>query len=195
MRSGRRVVSSTATKSLQEQLCAKDIPFVQKHFAPELKVAVMKGRSNFLCRQKVQQMEGQPILKGMQEMDWFTQIRDWERLTETGDRTELTFLPDEAELWSKLDARRETCTGQKCVLFERCFITAMHRRSADSDLIIVNHHLFFADLALRQDDFGSVLPEDSAVIFDEALEILDVASDHFGRQVSNYRFEELARDA
>src|SRR5437879_8501073 len=96
-------------------------------------------------------MEGQPILKGMQEMDWFTQIRDWERLTETGDRTELTFLPDEAELWSKLDARRETCTGQKCEQFERCFITAMHRRAADADLIIVNHHLFFADLALRQD--------------------------------------------
>jgi ATP-dependent DNA helicase DinG len=77
IRSGRRVVISTATKSLQEQLFTKDVPFVQKHFAPELKVAVMKGRSNFLCRQKVQQMEGQPILKGMEELDWFTQIRDW----------------------------------------------------------------------------------------------------------------------
>ncbi len=195
IRSGRRVVISTATKSLQEQLFTKDVPFVRKHFAPELKVAVMKGRANFLCRQKVHQMEDQPILKGMQELDWFTQIRDWERLTETGDRTELTFLPDEAELWSKLDARRDACTGQKCVQFERCFITAMHRRAADADLIIVNHHLFFADLALRQDDFGSILPEYSAVIFDEAHEIEDVASDYFGRQVSNYRFEELARDA
>ena len=194
IRSGRRVVISTATKSLQEQLFTKDVPFVQKHFAPELKVAVMKGRSNFLCRQKLHQMEGQPILKGMEELDWFTQIRDWERLTETGDRTELTFLPDEAELWSRLDARRETCTGQKCAEFERCFITAMHRRAAEADLIIVNHHLFFADLALRQDDFGSILPEYSAVIFDEAHEIEDVASDYFGRQVSNYRFEELARD-
>jgi ATP-dependent DNA helicase DinG len=195
IRSGRRVVISTATKSLQEQLYVKDVPFVQKHFAPELKVAVMKGRSNFLCREKIRQMEGQPILKGMEELDWFTQIRDWERLTETGDRAELTFLPDDAELWSRLDARRETCTGQKCAQFERCFITAMHRRAADADLIIVNHHLFFADLALRQDDFGSILPEYSAVIFDEAHEIEDVASDYFGRQVSNYRLEELARDA
>src|SRR5580692_5014041 len=195
IRSGRRVVISTATKSLQEQLYTKDVPFVQKHFAPQLKVAVMKGLANFLCRQKLHQMEGQPLLKGMEELDWFTQIRDWERLTETGDRAELTFLPDEAELWSKLDARRETCTGQKCAEFERCFITAMHRRAADADLIIVNHHLFFADLALRQDDFGSILPEYSAVIFDEAHEIEDVASDYFGRQVSNYRFEELARDA
>jgi ATP-dependent DNA helicase DinG len=193
--SGRRVVISTATKSLQEQLYLKDVPFVQRHFAPELKVAVMKGRSNFLCREKLRQMEGQPVLKGMEELDWFTQIRDWERLTETGDRAELTFLPDDAELWPRLDARRDTCTGQKCAQFERCFITAMHRRAADADLIIVNHHLFFADLALRQDDFGSVLPEYSAVIFDEAHEIEDVASDYFGRQVSNYRFEELARDA
>jgi len=194
IRSGRRVVVSTATKSLQEQLYAKDIPFLQKNFAPELKVAVMKGRANFLCRQKVHQMEGQPVLKGLEELDWFTQIRDWERLTETGDRAELNFLPDDADLWTRLDARRETCTGQKCPEFQRCFITAMHQRAADADLIIVNHHLFFADLALRQDDFGSILPEYSAVVFDEAHEIEDVASDYFGRQVSSYRFEELARD-
>ena len=195
IRSGRRVVISTATKSLQEQLFTKDVPFVQKHFAPELKVAVMKGRANFLCRAKLQQMEGQPVLKGLEELDWFTQIRDWERLTETGDRAELSFLPDDAELWGKLDARRDTCTGQKCADFNRCFVTAMHQRAADADVIIVNHHLFFADLALRQDDFGSILPEYSAVIFDEAHEIEDVASDYFGRQVSNYRFDELARDA
>jgi ATP-dependent DNA helicase DinG len=195
IRSGRRVVISTATKSLQEQLYTKDVPFVQKHFAPELKVAVMKGRANFLCRARLQQMEGQPVLRGMEELDWFTQIRDWERLTETGDRNELSFLPDDSELWTRLDARREICTGQKCSEFNRCFITAMHQRAAEADIIIVNHHLFFADLALRQDDFGSILPDYSAVIFDEAHEIEDVASDYFGRQASNYRFEELARDA
>ncbi len=194
IRSGRRVVISTATKSLQEQLYTKDVPFVQRHFAPQLKAVVMKGRANFLCRQKLHQIEGQPLLKGMEELDWFTQIREWERLTETGDRAELSFLPDDAELWARLDARREGCTGQKCPEFHRCFITAMHQRAAEADLIIVNHHLFFADLALRQDDFGSILPEYSAVVFDEAHEIEDVASDYFGRQVSNYRLEELARD-
>ena len=194
IRSGRRVVISTATKSLQEQLFNKDVPFLRRHFAPELKVAVMKGRSNFVCRQKVHLMEGQPVLKGMEEVDWFAQIRDWERLTETGDRAELDFLPDDAEFWQRLDARRETCTGQKCPEFHRCFITWMHQRAHEADIIIVNHHLFFADLALRQDDFGSILPEYSAVVFDEAHEIEDVASEYFGRQVSNYRFEELARD-
>src|ERR1700730_10679540 len=195
IRSGRRVVISTATKSLQEQLFQKDVPFLQKHFAPNLKAALMKGRSNFLCREKVHQMVGQPVLKGIDEVDWFAQIKDWEKLTETGDRSELTFLPDAAELWHRIDARSDLCTGKKCAEFQNCFITAMHQRAQEADLIIVNHALFFADLAIRKDDFGSILPEYSAVVFDEAHEIEDVASDYFGRQVSSYRFDELARDA
>jgi len=193
--SGRRVVISTATKSLQEQLYQKDIPFLQKHFAPNLKVAVMKGRSNFLCRAKLHQMADQPMLKGIEEIDSFRQIRDWAKLTETGDRAELTFLPDDSDLWTRLDARRDTCTGKKCADFNQCFLTSMQQRAKEADLIIVNHHLFFADLALKQDDFGSILPEYSAVVFDEAHEMEDVASDYFGRQISNFRFEELARDA
>src|SRR5579864_8396300 len=192
--SGRRVVISTATKSLQEQLFQKDIPFLQKHFAPNLKVAVMKGRSNFLCISKLNQAQDQALLKGIEEVDYFRQIKDWAKLTETGDRAELTFLPDDSQLWGRMDARRDTCTGQKCPEFRECFITAMQQRAREADLIIVNHHLFFADLALKQDDFGSILPEYSAVVFDEAHEMEDVASDYFGRQISNYRFEELARD-
>jgi ATP-dependent DNA helicase DinG len=193
--SGRRVVISTATKSLQEQLYHKDIPFLQRHFAEDLKVAVMKGRNNFLCRTKVHALADRPMLRGMEELDAFRQIRDWAKLTETGDRSELTFLPDDSELWSRIDARRDTCTGQKCPEYRQCFVTAMHQRAKDADLIIVNHHLFFADLALKDDDFGSILPEYSAVVFDEAHEMEDVASDYFGQQISNYRFEELARDA
>jgi ATP-dependent DNA helicase DinG len=193
--SGRRVVISTATKSLQEQLYQKDVPFLQKHFAPNLKVAVMKGRSNFLCLSKMHALADQPMLKGMEEVDAFRQIRDWSKLTETGDRAELTFLPDDSELWSRIDARRDTCTGKKCPEFEKCFLTQMQKRAKEADLIIVNHHLFFADLALKQDDFGSILPEYSAVVFDEAHEMEDVASDYFGQQISNFRFEELARDA
>ena len=192
--SGRRVVISTATKSLQEQLFQKDIPFLRKHFAPNLKVALMKGRSNFLCISKLNQMQDQSLLKGIDEMDYFRQIKDWAKLTETGDRTELTFLPDDSELWGRLDARRDSCTGQKCPSFNPCFVTGMHQRAKEADLIIVNHHLFFADLALKRDDFGSILPEYSAVVFDEAHEMEDVASDYFGRQVSNFRSEELARD-
>jgi ATP-dependent DNA helicase DinG len=193
--SGRRVVISTATKSLQEQLYQKDIPFLQKHFAPNLKVAVMKGRSNFLCVEKLNQVGNQALLRGMEELDAYRQIKDWAKLTESGDRAELTFLPDDSDLWMRLDARRDTCTGQKCPSFNPCFVTGMHQRAKEADIIIVNHHLFFADLALKKDDFGSILPEYSAVVFDEAHEMEDVASDYFGRQISNFRFEELARDA
>ena len=193
IRSGRRVVISTGTKSLQEQLFFKDIPFLKKLF-PDVRVTLMKGRQNYLCRQKLYDIEKQPVLSGMEEVEQYAQIREWERRTETGDRAEVPGLPDSSGLWPRIDARRETCTGQKCPQFERCFITWMHQRAAESDLIIVNHHLFFADLALRQMDFASLLPDYAALVLDEAHEIEDVATQYFGLQVSNYRVEELARD-
>jgi ATP-dependent DNA helicase DinG len=194
LRSGLKVVISTGTKNLQEQLFFKDIPFLQQHLKTEIRACYMKGRSNFLCRQKLYDLEDQPVLKGLEDLDHYARIRDWEKTTETGDRAELTELPDPIPLWPRIDARRETCTGQKCAQFDRCFITQMHRRAAAAEIVIVNHHLFFADLAVRRDDFASILPDYSAVIFDEAHELEDVASQYFGTQVSNYRLEELARD-
>ncbi len=194
IRAGRRVVISTGTKNLQEQIFFKDIPFLKKLF-PNLRATLMKGRQNYLCRQKLYDLENQPVLQGLQEVELYARLRDWERRTETGDRAELEDLPDTSPLWQRLDARRETCTGQKCPQFERCFITWMHQRAAESDIIIVNHHLFFADLALKQMDYASLLPDYAGLVFDEAHEIEDVATLYFGIQVSNYRVEELARDA
>jgi ATP-dependent DNA helicase DinG len=191
--SGRRVVISTGTKNLQEQLFHKDLPFLKKLF-PELRATLMKGRSNYLCRQKLYDIERQPVLSGLEEVELYAQIRKWEERTKVGDRAELSGMPDSSELWGRIDARRETCTGQKCAQFERCFITLMHQRAAESDVIIVNHHLFFADLALRQGDYAALLPDYQAVVFDEAHELEDVATRYFGTQFSNYRVEELARD-
>jgi ATP-dependent DNA helicase DinG len=195
IRSGKRVVISTGTKNLQEQLFFKDIPFLEQHLGP-LRVCYMKGRNNYLCRQKLYDLTEQPVLSGLQEIEWYRQIAEWEKTTESGDKAELRELPDNNQLWQKLDARTERCTGQKCAQWERCFITEMHRRAAESDIIIVNHHLFFADLALRQTggpDAG-ILPDFAAVIFDEAHELEEVAGSYFGVSVSNLRFEELARD-
>ena len=193
IRSGQRVVISTGTKNLQEQLYYKDVPFIRKLF-PTLRATLMKGRQNYLCRQKLYDIEKQPVLNGLEEVSLYGQLREWEARTETGDRAELEGLPDASELWSRIDARREACTGQKCPQFERCFITWMHQRAAESDLIIVNHHLFFADLALKQSDYAGLLPDYAAVVFDEAHEIEDVATQYFGLKVSNYKIEELARD-
>ncbi len=193
--SGRRVVISTGTKNLQDQLYTKDIPFLARHLDQPLRVCYLKGRANYLCRQKVYDFENRPVLRGLEEVEEFAAIRDWERRTETGDRSELAALPEDSQLWPKVDARRDTCTGQKCPQFARCFLTLMHARALESDLLIVNHHLFFADLALRENDFAGVLPTYDAVIFDEAHEVEEIAGNYFGRTASSYRFEELCRDA
>ncbi len=192
--SGKRVVVSTQTKTLQEQLYYKDIPFLEKHFDRPLKVAYMKGRNNYLCRQKLYDAENKPLLTGLVEIEDFKMIKDWEPTTKMGDRAELRKLPEDSALWGKLDARRELCTGQKCPQFQRCFLTLMHQRAGEADIIIVNHHLFFADLALKDQEFGSLIPPYGAVIFDEAHEIEEVAGQHFGVAASTYKVEELARD-
>src|SRR5207302_10437359 len=135
---------------------------------------------------------------GLEEIEQYRAIAAWEKHTATGDRAELAELPEASLLWHKLDARADTCTGQKCSEFERCFITEMRRRALESDIIIVNHHLFFADLAIKRGADGAsdagVLPEAGITIFDEAHELEDVAGSYFGVSVGNLRFDELARD-
>ncbi len=191
---GKRVVISTGTKNLQEQLYSKDVPFLASLFEQPLRVCYMKGRANYLCRQKLYDAEREPVLTGLDEMRDFQVIREWERETETGDRSELRVIAENSSTWWKLDARSDKCTGQRCKQFERCFITEMHRRAMESDIVIVNHHLFFADLAMREQPFGAILPDYSAVIFDEAHEIEDVAGQYFGMAVSNLQIQELIKD-
>ncbi len=193
--SGRRIIVSTGTKNLQEQLFFKDVPFLRKHFPRPLKVCYMKGRNNYACRQKIYDAEKQPVLAGLEEVADFQIVRAWEKTTEFGDRSEIKKLPESSTAWAKLDARSDLCAGQKCPNFERCFLTLMHRRAQESDVIIVNHHLFFADLALRNADYeGGILPEYHAVVFDEAHEIEDVAAQYFGVSISNYQIQDLRRD-
>ena len=202
IRSGKRVIISTGTKNLQEQLFNKDVPFLEQALFPngegKLNVCYMKGRNNYLCRKKLYDLTDQPVLSGLEEIEHYRAIAAWEKVTHTGDRAELAALPEASMLWHKLDARSDTCLGQKCSAFENCFITEMHRRATESDIIIVNHHLFFADLAIKQQaeyapDAG-ILPEAGAVIFDEAHELEDVAGSYFGVSISNSRVEELCRD-
>jgi ATP-dependent DNA helicase DinG len=197
LRTGRRVIVSTGTKALQDQLYFRDVPFLESLLGP-LNVCYMKGRANYLCRHKLVALRNQPILTGLEEIDQYRQIAEWEQTTETGDRAEIDGLPESSALWQKLDARTEACLGSNCPDYRRCFITEMRRKALESDLIIVNHHLFFADLSVRQEagdapDAG-ILPEAAAVIFDEAHELEDVASSYFGLSVSNLRIEDLARD-
>ena len=197
LRTGRRVIIATGTKALQDQLFFRDIPFLESLLG-ELRVCYMKGRANYLCRHKLVTLTQHPILSGLEEIDQFHQISEWEKRTETGDRAELSALPEASALWHRLDARSEACLGSTCPDYQRCFVTEMRRKAQESDIVIVNHHLFFADLAVRQQASGApdagVLPEAGAVIFDEAHELEDIASSYFGLSVSNQRFEDLVRD-
>ncbi|HSY90393.1 MAG TPA: ATP-dependent DNA helicase [Candidatus Binatus sp.] len=216
IRSGKRVIISTGTKNLQEQLFYKDVPFLEqalygggeqqvsrsarndKESAGRLSVCYMKGRNNYLCRKKLYDLTDQPVLSGLEEIEQYRAIAAWEKATSTGDRAELAELPEASLLWHKLDARADACIGQKCSEFERCFITEMRRKAMESDIVIVNHHLFFADLAIKLQADGApdagILPEAAAVIFDEAHELEDVAGNYFGISISNLRMEDLARD-
>ena len=207
IRSGKRVIISTGTKNLQEQLFFKDVPALERAlFANEsaadgrgkLSVCYMKGRNNYLCRKKLFDLTGQPVLSGLEEIEHYRAIAAWEKTTHSGDRAELAELPEASALWHKLDARADTCLGQKCKEWERCFITEMRRRAAQSDIIIVNHHLFFADLSIKLEADGApdagVLPECGAVIFDEAHELEEIAGNYFGISVGNLRMDELTRD-
>jgi ATP-dependent DNA helicase DinG len=191
----KRVIISTGTKNLQEQLMEKDIPFLQKVLPKKFTAAYMKGRSNYACLYKIKKAENQPILEGLDEMDYFDEVRHWSRETETGDRAELVNLPENISFWSRINAKSETCLGQKCPDFEACFITKMRQRADEADIVIVNHHLFFADLNVRGNQYGKVLPDYGAVIFDEAHLIEDIAADYFGFQVSSFQIDELVRDA
>jgi ATP-dependent DNA helicase DinG len=204
---------------MQEQLFYKDVPFLEQalyrdgsgageqqvsrsarndNSGGRLSVCYMKGRNNYLCRKKLYDLTDQPVLNGLDEIGQYQAIAAWEKTTATGDRAELAELPEASMLWHKLDARADACIGQKCSQFDRCFITEMRRKAMESDIIIVNHHLFFADLAIKLQADGApdagILPEAAAVIFDEAHELEDVAGNYFGISVGNLRVEELARD-
>lgn len=198
---GQRVIISTGTKNLQEQLYFKDVPFLESLLQQTgpLKVCYMKGRANYLCRHKLYALRDAPVLTGLTEIEQFQAISSWEKTTETGDRAEIDALPEVSPLWHKLDARTDACLGTTCPDWERCFITSMRRKALESELIIVNHHLFFADLSIKQGAGGApdagILPEACAVIFDEAHELEEVASSYFGIGLSTARFDDLARDA
>ena len=195
VQSGRRVVISTATRALQEQIWFRDIPLLRDQCGIEISAAYLKGRANYYCLARGEEFERHPTFPTREEAALWPRIREWSRTTATGDRAEID-LPDAYLAWKDLSATGETCVGKECAAYEDCFVQQARARAAASDVVLVNHHLFFADLAMRTSRAGvEVLPPYEAVIFDEAHAIEDVATEYFGLQVSSYRVEELSRDA
>jgi ATP-dependent DNA helicase DinG len=193
--SGRRIVVSTATKTLQEQIWQRDLPLLRDRCGMAVSAAYLKGRSNYYCLARAEEFERHPTFPVREEAALWPRIRAWAAETETGDRAEVD-LPDGYLSWRELSATGETCLGRECRAWDACFVTRARARAAEADVVLVNHHLFFADLAMRTSRAGvEVLPPYEAVIFDEAHALEDVAGEYFGLQVSSWRVEELARDA
>ncbi len=192
--SGLKVVVSTGTLNLQEQIIKKDIPILQKLLGDGFKTACMKGRGNYLCKRRFKNFSQQPLFKDSGEGRFFTAIQKWADSTKSGDRADMENMPDDYIAWSEINSKSELCLGQACPTFDSCFITKMREDAAVADIVVVNHHLFFADLNIRDSVYGEVIPRYDAVIFDEAHNVEETATNYFGHNVSNYRIDEAVRD-
>jgi ATP-dependent DNA helicase DinG len=192
--SGRRIIVSTGTKALQEQMVFKDLPLLSPLLPTTYRAELVKGRKNYLCLKRLKDLR-QHLLPGLdKEAVTLEDIEAWARVTETGDRAELEDLPDESALWQAVCSTPEHCAGAACGERGSCFVARLKQRAAAADLLVVNHHLFFSDMAVKERGFGEVLPPCRAVVFDEAHLIEGVATQYFGCQVSTFRLAELVRD-
>ena len=189
-----RVLVSTGTKNLQEQIYFKDLPVLQQTLGVKFTATYMKGRGNYLCLHRFDAFKDAAAIHARDEALATEVIDEWSRQTETGDRAEMEDLPEDLPFWPEIAATSENCVGADCPRFNDCFVTKMRQRAAESDLVIVNHHLLCADASVRQSAYGEVIPSCSYAIVDEAHQLEDVATQYFGRAVSNYRFDDFARD-
>jgi ATP-dependent DNA helicase DinG len=200
--SGRRVLVSTGTKNLQEQIFFKDLPLLQQALGVRVTATLMKGRSNYLCLHRWQVYRdaveeeataaGRLIDAGDRVL--LPIVDAWLATTDTGDRAELRDLPEDVGLWKAIAAEADTCLGTSCAHYDDCFVTRMRRRAAESDVVIVNHHLLCADASVRKSAYGEVIPACATLVVDEAHQLEDVATQYFGYSFSAYRIDDLMRD-
>jgi ATP-dependent DNA helicase DinG len=196
--SRRRVLVSTGTKNLQEQIFYKDLPVLRESLGIPFTATYMKGRGNYLCLHRFESFKeggtAQTLGFTRDESVYVRIIDEWRTETETGDRAELEDLPEDLPFWKDIAATSENCIGSECPRYNDCFITRMRQRAAESDLVVVNHHLLCADAAVRQSAYGEVIPTCHYAVVDEAHQLEDVATQYFGIAVSNYRVDDLGRD-
>lgn len=193
--SGRRVLVSTGTRALQDQIMDKDLPALRRHLGLEIEAACVKGLGNYLCRRRFEELRRSADALQPSFARTLPVVRDWLETTESGDRADLALVAEEDPIWSRVVSGSDTRIGARCDYYDDCFVTQVRRRAETAQLVVVNHHLFFADLALRDTGFASVLPDYDAVIFDEAHRIEDTATTFFGSRLSTAMLERLVRDA
>jgi ATP-dependent DNA helicase DinG len=195
--SRQRVLVSTGTKNLQEQIFFKDLPALRDALDVPFTATLMKGRSNYLCLHRYQTFEvaqSDGLFEQPDRAVFLPVIQEWVKTTTTGDRAELRDLPEDMPLWKEISAEADTCLGTECPRYGDCYVTLMRQRAAESDVVIVNHHLLCADASVRKSAFGEVIPSCATLVVDEAHQLEDVATQYFGTAVSNSRADDLVRD-
>ncbi len=192
--SDKKAIVSTGTKNLQEQLFHRDLPVLKKALASKRQVALLKGRANYLCLHRMDQHGGNSTLLEAETLDELSQVRRWASTTKTGDIGELKSLAEDAKVIPLVTSTVDNCLGKDCPDYDECYLLKARRKAMDADVVVVNHHLFFADMALKDTGFGELVPEVDIVIFDEAHQIPDIASEYFGEALSTRQISDLARD-
>lgn len=192
--SGGRVIVSTGTKTLQDQLFSKDLPLVKNALKTDTKIALLKGRANYLCTYRLHRAQSEGRFDDRRSLSYLQRIADWEVITFFGDISELNSVPRDAEIWQHVTSTADNCVGSDCEDYETCFVVKARREAQEADVVVVNHHLFFADLALKDEGFGELLPSANAVILDEAHQLPEIASTFFSEVLSSRQLLELSRD-
>jgi len=192
--SGKRVIVSTGTRNLQDQLFHRDLPRVLSILGAKADVALLKGRANYLCRYRLQQTVESGQFKSRTQVDDLQKVRAWGARTRSGDRAELVEVPEGSPLWPRVTSTAENCLGTECPLYDDCFVFKARRRAQDADLTVVNHHLLLSDLALKREGFGAILPEAEAYVLDEAHQLPELAGQYFSVGISARQVKELAAD-
>jgi ATP-dependent DNA helicase DinG len=193
--SGRKILISTGTRHLQDQLYHRDLPLVRDALAVPVSTALLKGRANYLCRHRLERAATEGPLTGRREQSNLARIREWSTRTRRGDIAEMDAIPEDSELWPLVTSTADNCLGSSCPDYEECFVNRARREALAADVVVVNHHLFFADLALREEGFGQLLPGVEAVIFDEAHQLPEVASNFLGISLGGHQLVSLCRDS
>lgn len=192
--SRKKTIISTGTKNLQEQLFHRDLPLIKKALGSNSKTALLKGRSNYLCLHRLRQHGGNSTLLDSSVLAELTDVRRWSLSTKTGDMGEIKSLAEDAKVLPFVTSTADNCLGKDCKDYEDCYMVKARRKALDADLVVVNHHLFFADMALKDTGFGELIPEADLVVFDEAHQIPDIASEYFGEALSSRQLHDICRD-
>jgi ATP-dependent DNA helicase DinG len=192
--SGKRVIISTGTKTLQDQLFHRDLPLVRNVLDARVSAALLKGRANYLCLHRLDQARTEGRFATREQVSDLETVRAWSTRTRSGDRAELADIPEDSPLWPRVTSTTENCLGAECPLFNDCFVVKARRAAQEADIVVVNHHLLFADLAIKQEGFGEILPGAHAFILDEAHQIPELAGQFFSVSLSARQLTELAGD-